>query len=84
MSSVAPPEEGSVSGFVQPIDSNLVLQTFPQPAQIACLNKYVEANSFMCKKLQNVTTTAESIESCCTSFGGFVHWIVDGLRLLRH
>lgn len=45
MSSVASPVEGSVSSFVQPVDSDLVFQTFPQPTQIACLNKHTEAKS---------------------------------------
>lgn len=36
MSSVRRPVEGSVSRFVQPVDSNLVVQALPQPAHIAC------------------------------------------------
>lgn len=35
VSSVGRPVEGSVSCFVQPIDSNLVVQALPQPAHIA-------------------------------------------------
>ncbi len=43
MSSAARPVEGSVSSLIQPIDPNLVIDTFPQPAYIACLNTQINA-----------------------------------------
>lgn len=36
---MASPVEGSVSSLIQPVYSNFIVQTFSQPAQIACLNK---------------------------------------------
>ena len=50
MSSVASPVESSVSSLIQPVDSNLVIQTFPQPAQITCWNTHIDANDLKKKK----------------------------------
>lgn len=89
VSSVACPVQGRVSSLIQPVHTNLVLDAFPQPAQITCSpEKWKGQTSTDSKNWDGCWPQSEkmhnnrSVHRCRTSFGCFVHWIVNRLCLL--
>lgn len=90
VSSVACPVQGSVSSLVQPVHADLVLDAFPQPAQITCSSEEKGQTSLKAKNQDGCWPQSEemhnnpSVGRCRTSFGCFVHWIVDRLCLLSN